>query len=208
MMFFGSKLKFKEKLSGRLADLLSMLYLSSAVIKQFHEDGRPNEDGDLVNWSYQSLLFKCEQAISEIIDNFSSSLTRLFLRAILLPSGKRRKMPSDKLGGNIAKILTTNNATRDRMANGIYFEQKPGNLIAKIETAFQKTIQTETLERIITQAVKVGKIVSEGYADKVKEAVTLGLITKQEGDEILNAEQARQAVIAVDDFSNEELHSK
>ena len=91
MMYLGSKLKLREKISGRLADMLSMLYLTSSVIKQFHDDGRPSEDWPLVEWSYTHLLYECETAMSELIDNFKSRWIRRLLISIVLPSGRRAK---------------------------------------------------------------------------------------------------------------------
>ena len=39
MLMLGGKLKFKESLSGRLGDVLSQLYLTSAMLKRFHDQG-------------------------------------------------------------------------------------------------------------------------------------------------------------------------
>ena len=51
MAVLGGKLKRKEKLSARLGDMLSSLYLASAVLKRFYEDGEPEADLALVEWS-------------------------------------------------------------------------------------------------------------------------------------------------------------
>lgn len=205
MIVLGSKLKFKEKISGRLGDLLSMLYLSSAVIKQFHDDGRPNEDLALVEWSYQNLLYNFEEAMSEIIDNFPLRIFRQLLTGMLLPAGKRRKKPSDQLGSKVAKILTTNNTARDRMASGVYLKLEPGNLIAEIEDAFQKVVASEEVAKKILKAVKNGDVSAVTSAAQVKQALKINLISKEEAKEYLLAEKVRQKIIAVDDFSKEEL---
>ena len=39
----GGRLKRKEKLTGRFADLLSWMYLGTAVLIRFEKEGRPEE---------------------------------------------------------------------------------------------------------------------------------------------------------------------
>ena len=41
LLVLGGALKRKERLSARLGDILSMLYLCSAVLKRFKDDGAP-----------------------------------------------------------------------------------------------------------------------------------------------------------------------
>ena len=51
MIIIGSGLKRREKLSGRLADILANLYLVSAAIKQFEDHGRPADELPLLEWA-------------------------------------------------------------------------------------------------------------------------------------------------------------
>ena len=67
-----SYLKRKEKISARLGDILSLLYLASAVIKQYHDDGRPEEDWPLVKYAYLDLTYRIEERMSELVLNFPS----------------------------------------------------------------------------------------------------------------------------------------
>ena len=50
MLLLGGKLKRKEKLSGRLGDVLAWMYLASSALKQFEDDGRREHDRPLVSW--------------------------------------------------------------------------------------------------------------------------------------------------------------
>ena len=49
MMTLGGALKRKERLSARLGDVLSEMYLTSAVLKQFEDDGSPEADLPLLH---------------------------------------------------------------------------------------------------------------------------------------------------------------
>ncbi|MGC1182052.1 acyl-CoA dehydrogenase, partial [Legionella sp.] len=105
MLLLGSDLKRKEKLSSRLGDMLSSLYLASAVLKRFHEDGEPKADLPLVEWSCKHLLHECEVAMHGVITNFPQRWARVVLHLILKPLGNRRNKPDDQLGHKLARIL-------------------------------------------------------------------------------------------------------
>lgn len=206
MFILGSQLKFREKISARLGDLLSLLYLCSAVIKQFHDEARSAEDWPLVKWSYFALLSRVEQTIVEIIDNFPKKWARSLLKIILLPLGQRRKKPHDHLGSQVAQLLTTINGARTRLTKGLYLQQtKQGNSLADLEDALIKVLNSMPLEKKLTDAIKHQKIASLTLLGQIDEAVDLGLLTEKEADILRSAELARQKVIAVDDFAKDAL---
>jgi acyl-CoA dehydrogenase len=208
MIVLGADLKRKEKISGRLGDILSLLYLSSAVIKRFHDDGRPNEDWPLVEWSYQYLLHQAEEKMKGLVMNFPSRASRVVLKVLLFPSGMKRHAPSDALGKKLATILTTDNASRKRLTKYAFVEPGDTNPVAELEDAFQQVIQTASLEKRVLRATKKGELCNLTLLDNIDEAEKKTLLSKEEAKLLRQAEQARQRVIAVDDFSSEELKGK
>ena len=56
MFVLGGSLKRRERLSARLGDILSWLYLASAVLKRYEDSGRPADDLPLVHWAMQDAL--------------------------------------------------------------------------------------------------------------------------------------------------------
>ncbi|HEY1991280.1 MAG TPA: acyl-CoA dehydrogenase, partial [Gammaproteobacteria bacterium] len=50
LLMLGGEMKRKEKLSARYGDMLSHLYLASASLKQYEDQGRPEADLPLVEW--------------------------------------------------------------------------------------------------------------------------------------------------------------
>ena len=205
MIMLGSELKRKEKLSARLGDLLSYLYLASAVIKRFHEDGEPLEDLPIVEWSCQHLFHECELAIEGILSNFPARWARVLLKIILEPFGRLRHQPSDKLGHQLAYLLTTPNAARNRLTRLVFREPSDNCPLGQMENAFLKICAVDALEKKVAKAVKAGCIKSLTLLTQVDEAVVSGILSMAEGKTLLEAEVARQQVIAVDDFSHEEL---
>ncbi|MDW1988694.1 acyl-CoA dehydrogenase domain-containing protein, partial [Vibrio sp. 811] len=83
MAVLGGSLKRKERLSARLGDILSQLYLSSATLKRFEQDGRPAEDLALVHWGLQDSLKQAEIAVDEFLANFPNKVIGRTLRVLI-----------------------------------------------------------------------------------------------------------------------------
>ena len=66
----GGGLKTKQKISGRLADALSELYILSCVLKRFEDDGRHEDDDEVVALAMANGLNRYERAMVGAIDNF------------------------------------------------------------------------------------------------------------------------------------------
>ncbi|MGL6036088.1 MAG: acyl-CoA dehydrogenase, partial [Legionella sp.] len=205
MATLGGELKRKEKLSARLGDMLSSLYLASAVVKRFYEDGEPITDLPLVEWSCQQLMHECETALDGVIRNFPSTWARVFLSVVLKPLGMRRMKPDDALGHKIARIMIESNATRSRLTRLVYTVAGDKCPVGRLEAAFIKVCAAEDLERRVMKAVKEKVLHSLTFSEQILEAASVNLLTADEAKQLSEAEQARQEVIKVDDFADEEL---
>ena len=120
MAVLGGSLKRREKISARLGDVLSMLYLCSAALKRFEDDGRPAEDLPLLHWAMQDALYQAQQAFDGVIRNFPNAPARWMLGALTFPLGLRLSPPADYLGHQIATLMMQPGAARDRLTAGIY----------------------------------------------------------------------------------------
>lgn len=205
MIVLGGELKRKEKLSARLGDMLSCLYMASAVLKRFYEDGEPRADLPVVHWSCQQLLHECEMAMHGVIINFPARWARFVLSFVLKPLGNRRHKPDDKLGHKVARILIEPNETRSRITRLVY--KKPGDNcpLGRMEKAFHKICAVEELERKVMKAVKDNMLHSLTFQEQIWEALDRQILTPVEAKQLEEAEQARQDVIRVDDFADEDL---
>ena len=205
MITLGSELKRKEKLSARLGDLLSYLYLASAVLKRFHEDGEPADDLPLVDWSCQQLLHDCELAIQGVIANFPARWSRIILRVILQPFGSQRQKPSDKQGQALARLLIQPSETRTRLTRLVFTEALDNCPLGRLEEAFHQLCAVDALEKKVARAMKEGLLHSLTLLERIEEASLLGVLSADESLQLKAAELARQHVIAVDDFRWDEL---
>ena len=59
MLVMGGELKRREKLSARLGDILSMLYLCSATLKRYESEGRQQADAPLMHWACLLYTSRC-----------------------------------------------------------------------------------------------------------------------------------------------------
>src|SRR5579859_2750033 len=88
LLMLGGDMKRREKLSARYGDVLSHLYLASAVLKQYEDQGRPPADLPLVEWACRDSLYAMQQALEGILRNFPSRTMGWLMRCVVLPLGR------------------------------------------------------------------------------------------------------------------------
>ncbi|ENM5900262.1 acyl-CoA dehydrogenase FadE [Vibrio mimicus] len=207
MAVLGGSLKRKERLSARLGDILSQLYLSSATLKRFENDGRPVEDLPLVHWGLQDSLRQTEIAIDEFLANFPNRFIGRALRLIIMPFGRVRKAPSDKLDSKLAEILQTPSATRSRIGRNQYLTPSDHNPAGKVEQALTVILQAEPLFDKVCKALNQRRPFT-GLDEVAKLGLEAKVLTIQEAALLSEAEAHRLYTINVDDFAPQELAAK
>ena len=197
LLTLGGALKRQEMISARFGDILSELYLLSAVLKRWQDEGRQRADLPLVEWCMEEGFATIEARFDEIFANFPNRPAAWLLRFLLLPLGPRRRGPSDRLTQACADILLAPSATRDRLTVDI-FHGTGDNGLARLERAFELTIATQALRDRLHKA----------HMRDVGKARQQGLINDAEARELRAAADAVAAAVAVDDFAPEELAPK
>ena len=205
MLMLGGELKRRERLSARLGDVLSNLYLASATLKHFQDQGCPEEDLAFLRWGVEDLLANTEQAMHEILLNFPNRALGMLLRVVVFPLGRHLAPPSDATGAEVARRLMTPGAARDRLLDGCYRSNDPEDVTGLVNTTLEKVIAGDVLEARLHKAVKSGDLAYDRDADMVTVALAADIITPLEAEQMRGADAARRAVIAVDDFSQEEM---
>ena len=205
MLMLGGELKRRERLSARLGDVLSNLYLASATLKHYHDQGSPAEDLPFVRWGVEDLLARTEQAMHEILLNFPNRVAGVLLRIIVFPLGRHLAPPSDRTGAEIAKRLMTPGAARDRLLAGCYRSQDPEDVTGLLNSALDQVIAADALLARLRKASKTGEIQGDGQEDLITAALANGTLSEAEAQQLRTATAARAAVIRVDDFSAQEM---
>lgn len=195
----GGELKRKERVSARLGDVLSQLYLASSALKRYQDEGRQQADLPLLHWALQDAMFKAQEAIDELLRNFPNRWIGLALRVIVLPLGRDLKRPSDKLDQQVARLLQTPSATRSRLAEGQYLTREEGNPFGLLEQALEDVLAAEPLFDKVCKVEGTKRPFTQ--LDKVADAgLALGVINQTEAELLRRAEQSRLQTINVDDF--------
>ncbi len=201
----GGALKRKEKLSARLGDILSLMYLCSATLRRYEVEGRQRADAPLVHWAIWDAMFKAQTAFEGVISNFPNRALAAVMRRIVFPLGRPYVVPSDKLGHEVAKLLLEPSATRDRLTAGVYIADADDNPVTLIERALAATVAAESVEAKIRAAAKEGRFDAKlpagaGIEMLVERARGAGIITAAQGAAVLVARDLTAKVIRVDDF--------
>ncbi len=207
MLLLGGKLKFKESLSGRLGDVLSHLYIVSAMLKRYEDQGRPVSDQPLLAWSVHNSVHKIEIAFSAALRNFPIRPVGWLLWMLVFPWGRRAQAPSDRLGHKTASLLMSPNEARDRLAAGIFMTPGDNNPAGRINSYLQKAILAEPVERKFLKALKNSDIEAHDFASQLDEGVREGWITADERRQLEELREMTIDTISVDDFDSEELRS-
>jgi len=200
MLVMGGDLKRKEKLSARMGDILSLMYLSSAVLKRYESEGRQQADAPLMHWAIWDSMFKAQNAFEGVVSNFPSKFVSTFLRRMIFPLGRPYVVPSDRLGAQVADLLIAPSATRDRLTAGMYLPRDEQDAVGVIELALEATLQAEPVHAKLRAAQKAGKLEARSAQELENQALAHGVVTSAEHALLVRARELTAEVIKVDDF--------
>lgn len=217
MGVLGGKLKRREKISGRLADALAWLYLASATLKRFHDEGmydaaNPSRGAsavhdahrDLARWGCALALYRIQEALAGVIDNFPVRWIGVLMKVVVFPLGRHFRLPSDRLGGRVARSLLEDHDARLSLTEDVFVppSHEPG--LGRLEAALDRAVDAIPIETKLRDLVREGKLDrAPGYMLD-DHALAAGLITQEDYDRLNAARDARDEVIQVDAFGFEE----
>ncbi|MDT8409248.1 MAG: acyl-CoA dehydrogenase [Wenzhouxiangellaceae bacterium] len=207
MLTYGGKLKMKEKISGRLGDALSWLYISASMLRRYEYEGRPAADQPILAWAFHDAIYRIQEALKGVIDNYPFPAMRPVLRRIVFPLGANERRPNDRLGHKVAALMLSPSETRDRLTRGCYKTDRPGHVIGNMETLLPDVIAAEPLERRLLKAVRAGKASGYTFEEQVGSATSAGVFSEAESDLLLSVRKRSMEIIAVDDFDISELQA-
>jgi acyl-CoA dehydrogenase len=201
MLTLGGKLKFKESLSGRLGDVLSQLYISSALLKRFHDEGCQEGERPLLAWAFHDSINKIETALSGALRNFPIRPVGWLLWLLVFPLGRRAQPPGDRLSRRAAAILMTPCDARTRLARGVFLTPVATNPAGRIDSYLAKVVLAEPVERKFLKALKHSDIEALEFPAQLDEGVREGWITPAERTQLEELRVMTLDAITVDDFA-------
>lgn len=213
LLSIGGGLKARQRLSGNMADILVQLYYASAVIKQWHEEGNPEGERELVEWCLQSCLVELQTHMRDVIDNFPVAVLRWPLRIFIFPLGSARlRGPTDRLGSAVAQSIITDGPLRDRIVRGAYSSDEPSDSLGRVLHAYRLANETRELRDVLHAAIRkqdpddldgIALLMGHQREELVTWAIDEGLIKESDRAALLEALTALYDVIRVDAFDAE-----
>jgi acyl-CoA dehydrogenase len=194
LLTLGGALKRKEMLSARFGDVLSELYLLSAALKRWEEEGRQKEDLAALEYCMAAGFRTIENRLAEICANMPNRFVGWLLKFVVQPFGARVVGPSDRVVHQCAALVLEPSAARERLTPDLSHVDDDGGP-ARLEKAFLLVTGTEDIARKLHAA----------HLRDPNEAVKRGVITQDEADRLKAAHEAVAGVIEVDDFAPEAL---
>jgi acyl-CoA dehydrogenase len=193
-------LKRRERISGRLADILSHLYLISALLKQFNDRQSPQDELPLLQWGCEQSLHKIQESFAGLFDNLPFRPAAWLLRLLIFPFGHPFAGPDDRLGSRVAGIIMEPSPLRDRLTAGLFIPTDLSDPLGRLEDALRKVATAEPAEQKLNKAVKASRLEWRSGDSFLEAGVRAGIITDDEADSVRQADAARRDVIRVDDF--------
>lgn len=208
----GGSLKFKEMLTGRFADILSWMYMGTAVLRRWEAEGKKKEDLPYVHFCMQMAFVNMQKGFDGIFENLQvPGLTWLFRHGFGLWSRINRLSdgPSDKLSQELSRLIQTPGEQRDRICDGIYIPKDAAKeQIARLEKAFLAVKAAEETDRKVRKAVRAKQVSKLKGAKLYEEALAKNVITRAEFDMLAESEKLRWETIQVDEFTLEEYKNR
>ncbi|WP_224703542.1 acyl-CoA dehydrogenase [Devosia aquimaris] len=201
----GGALKRKQKISGRMADILSDLYLISATLRRFEDEGQLAEDRDVVEAIMADRIAGIEDSFDAVFANFPNRFFAVAMRVLCFPLGRHARRASDRVNYRLAKAVLQPGAFRDRLTTGAYVTMDPEDITGVLEDAFIKVTEAEEIEGRFIKAARKGVIERRLDRDAIDDAVAAGVLNGNEAGIMRAADEATDRVVKVDDFAPDEL---
>lgn len=201
----GGALKRKQKISGRMADLLGDLYLMSATLKRFDEEGRVAEDRELVEAILDDRIASMERTFGEVFANFPNPFFGWAMRVLCFPLGRHARPSTDRVNYRFVRAVLRPGPFRDRLTTGVYISMDPNDVTGVLEDAFVKVTEAEEVEAKFVKAVRRGVVERRLDRDAIADAVAAGVLNDNEAGLMRAADEATERAVQVDDFGMDVL---
>ncbi|MEH6784915.1 MAG: acyl-CoA dehydrogenase [Alcanivorax jadensis] len=208
MFFVGGKLKARGNLTGRYADAVAWLYITTSALRRFEAEGRKAEDLALVQYAGEYGLTQIQKAFEGIYENFGGPVGVILktVGRIWLGLNPLAKLPDDQLTHKAALTLQSYGEQYKRLVGGNYMPEESDQGLGRLLKAFRLTTEAEPVRAKIRAAQKARKL-GRGKVDEIAaEAAQQGVISDAELALLNEATAACMLAIEVDVFTKDEYY--
>ena len=203
MASLGGQLKMKESMTGRFADILSWMYMISAVLKRYEAEGCRKDHEPLVHYCVKRGFDEIQTAFNDLFSNFYVPIPGLgeFMRWVVAPWGRVNRLsskPNDKENLKASQSITTPGELRDEITRGLFEGYEEDTQFAKLEEAFALCSEASQVQQKVRKAIKSGKIRKAPWAQLLEQALKANVVSQGEVDVLEKASKMRFEAEAVD----------
>ncbi|MET0050391.1 MAG: acyl-CoA dehydrogenase [Candidatus Thiodiazotropha sp.] len=202
LMTLGGALKRKERLSARLGDILSNLYIASACLKRYVDEGEKPEDLPLLEWALDDSLYRIQHALRSLLRNMPIRPAAWLLRGLIFPTGLPFHKTTDQLDHRVAESLLQPGECRDRLTQGIALPGDAQHRTGQLEATLKAVTLAAPLEKTLARARRAGQLHAPDRSSSVIEAARLGILSARDCEVLEEAELWRNRVIQVNAFEH------
>jgi acyl-CoA dehydrogenase len=196
LIILGGNLKRKERLSARLGDVLSYLYIASSVIRYLQEYPLSKEDNAYARWGLDYCLYHIQYAFERFFNNFPKPFLAKLLKFIIFPLGRPYQLPTDKQDSQLVSVMTKTGKFRDRITQDCYLGKKPEDPTGRMEIAFNEFMKTQPILEKLKKHLKRNLTIEQ----QLKTVLTNKILTHAEMEQFLLAKKFQQDAMQVDAF--------
>lgn len=205
LITLGGSLKRKERLSARLADGMSYLYLAMAALHHCQQQEEQADERLHASWAVTYCFYHAQQSMIAFCRNFPIRSLGVLARCLAFPWGQSMRYPSDALDHQLATLMTQNNHYRTGMTSYLYLSGDPTQPVDRMEYALQLILKHAELYKKVSDLKRyTGAALKEQLALKV----AAGALLQSEMDALVCVERARWEAIQVDEFTKESMTHK
>ncbi|MDA0987238.1 MAG: acyl-CoA dehydrogenase [Bacteroidetes bacterium] len=201
----GGNLKRKETISARFGDVLSWMYIATAIINKFENSKNKSLELPLAKWSLDFCFAKIQESFESIFNNMGGIAKLEYYFEKLNPIGKP---PSDKLSSIVAQQIQNNSELRELVTEGIFISKNEEDTLFKLEKAFALSLNSQIPIHKLNSAIKNKIIPKTELNTSIENGIQKGIISEEEANLIYQSEKLAKEVIAVDEFTDEEYFGK
>jgi acyl-CoA dehydrogenase len=217
----GGSLKFREKVTGRFADILAWMYIATATLKRFEAEGQRESDLPYARFVLKNALSEIQKSFDGIFDNMYNVEQKGFGKILfgflniifkeLIGTWSRTfsigSQASDHLQHVMVREVLKGGDLRDRLTDGIYIPKSADQQIGRLDRAMKLALESEAIEKKVRDAVKAKKIAKQKGESLFTDALKNEVISQSEFNTWKEAAVARYDAILVDDFTQKEYHT-
>lgn len=210
MAVLGGTLKAKQKITGRLADILGNMYMAMALIRRFEAEGRREEDLPYVHYNLQRCMANIQNSFVGVFNNLKVPGLNWLFGGIIGGWARINTMgtgPADELSHEICRTVLIDGDIRNRLTEGMHIPTDKNQAVGRLDYAFSLVNKAEAIEKKIRKAVKAKELPKKKVHMLLDEALAKQIITQDEFNTLKETEAVRYDAILVDDYSQEQYLS-